>query len=170
MFEQKIDRMVINVKNSITNTGGTALDVLEKSPGITMNRQNNTIAVNGKNGVMVMMNGKINYMPMEALVQLLSATSADNIEKIELITTPPSKYDAEGNAGYINIVMINNPYSGISGSYFLNAGYGKKELGGAGINFNYRSAKINLYGNYSASYVHHIQPSSGFTQFKGQVI
>ena len=165
MFEQKNDRMVINVKNSVTNAGGSALDVLEKSPGITVNRQNNSIAINGKNGVMVMINGKINYMPMEAVVQLMSATSADNIEKIEVITTPPSKYDAAGNAGYINIVLINNPYKGISGSYFIDGGYGKKELGGAGINFNYRSSKINLYGNYSSRYVHYIQPASGFTQF-----
>lgn len=165
MFEQKIDRIVINVKNSITDAGGTALDVLEKSPGVNVNRQNNSIAINGKNGVVVMINGKKTYMPIDALVRLLAATSADNIEKIELITTPPSKYDAEGNAGYINIVFINNPYKGISGSYFINAGYGKKELGGAGINFNYRSSKINLFGNYSFMYNHYIQPSSGFTQF-----
>jgi len=164
MFEQKIDRMVINVKNSITNAGGTALDVLEKSPGVTVNKQNNTIAVNGKNGVVVMINGKITYMPMEALVQLLAGISAGNIEKIELITTPPAKYDAEGNAGYINIVLINNPNAGFNGSYFLTAGYGKKELGSAGINFNYRTAKINMYGNYAFNYDHSIQIGTGFTQ------
>jgi outer membrane receptor protein involved in Fe transport len=164
MFEQKIDRMVINVKNSITDAGGTALDVLEKSPGVTVNRQNNSIAVNGKNGVVVMINGKITYMPTEALVQMLAGISAGNIEKIELITTPPAKYDAEGNAGYINIVLINNPYAGINGSYFLTAGYGKKELGSAGINFNYRSSKISLYGNYSFDYNHSLQTGTGFTQ------
>ena len=164
MFEQKIDRMVINVKNSITNAGGTALDVLEKSPGVTVNRQNNSIAVNGKNGVVVMLNGKITYMPIDALVQLLAGISAGNIEKIELITTPPAKYDAEGNAGYINIVLINNPNAGWSGSYFLTAGYGKKELGAAGVNFNYRSSKINLYGNYGFNYDHSIQTGTGFTQ------
>jgi len=164
MFEQKIDRMVINVKNSITSAGGTALDVLEKSPGVTVNRQNNTIAVNGKNGVVVMINGKITYMPMEALVQLLAGISAGNIEKIELITTPPAKYDAEGNAGYINIVLINNPNAGANGSWFITAGYGKKELGAAGINFNYRTAKINLYGNYNFNYDHSIQTGTGFTQ------
>lgn len=164
MFEQKIDRMVINVKNSITNAGGTALDVLEKSPGVTVNRQNNTIAVNGKNGVVVMMNGKITYMPMDALVQLLAGISAGNIEKIELITTPPAKYDAEGNAGYINIVLIGNPDAGLSGSYFLTAGYGKRELGAAGINFNYRKGKINLFGNYAFDYNHFIQSGTGFTQ------
>ncbi len=168
MFEQKIDRMVINVKNSITNAGGTALDVLEKSPGVTVNRQNNSIGVNGKNGVVVMINGKINYMPMDANVQLLAGISSDNIEKIELITTPPSKYDAEGNAGYINIVLINNPYAGFNGAYFITAGYGKKELGAAGLNFNYRNAKLNLFGNYSFNYNHSIQNGQGFTQFVKQ--
>ena len=168
MFEQKIDRMVINVKNSITNAGGTALDVLEKSPGVTVNRQNNSIGVNGKNGVVVMINGKINYMPMDAIVQLLSGISSDNIEKIELITTPPSKYDAEGNAGYINIVLINNPYAGFNGTYFLSAGYGRKELGSAGMNFNYRNAKVNLFGDYSFNYNHTIQTGNGFTQFLKQ--
>ncbi|HEY5408507.1 MAG TPA: outer membrane beta-barrel family protein [Ginsengibacter sp.] len=164
MFEQKIDRMVINVKNSITNAGGTALDVLEKSPGVTVDRQNNAIAINGKNGVVVMINGKITYMPMDALVQLLAGISAGNIEKIELITTPPAKYDAEGNAGYINIVLLNNPNRGANGSYFLTAGYGNKELGAAGINFNYRTTKINLYGNYNFNYDHVIQTGGGFTQ------
>ncbi len=165
MFEQKIDRVVINLKNSITDVGGTALDVLEKSPGVTVNRQNNSIVINGKNGVAVMMNGKMNYMPMDALVQLLAGISAGNIEKIELITTPPAKYDAAGNAGYINIVLTDNPYYGFNGSYFFTAGYGNRELGAAGGNFNYRSAKISLYGNYAFNHNHYIQPSTGFTQF-----
>jgi hypothetical protein len=111
-----------------------------------------------------MLNGKITYMPMEALVQMLAGISAGNIDKIELITTPPAKYDAEGNAGYINIVLINNPYAGLNGSYFLTAGYGKRELGSAGVNFNYRSAKINLFGNYSFNYNHSIQTAESFTQ------
>ncbi len=164
MFEQKVDRMVINVKNSITDAGGTALDVLEKSPGVIVNRQNNTIAINGKNGVVVMINGRITYMPMDALVQMLAGMSAGNIEKIELITTPPAKYDAEGNAGYINIVLINNPNDGVNGSYFLTAGYGKRELPSAGINFNYRKGKINLYGTYSFTRDHSIQTGLTYTQ------
>lgn len=164
MFEQHIDRMVINVKNSITNAGGTALEVLEKSPGVTVNKQNSSIAINGKNGLKVMFNGKISYMPMDALVQLLAGISAGNIDRIELITTPPAKYDAEGNAGYINIVLINNPFEGVNGSYFLTAGYGKKPLATAGINFNYRSGRINLFGNYSFDYSDVIQPMTGFMQ------
>jgi outer membrane receptor protein involved in Fe transport len=165
LFEQKVDRLVINVKNSITDAGGTALDVLSKSPGVTVNRQNNSIAVNGKSGVVVMINGRITYMPVDALVQLLGGINASNIEKIEVITTPPSKYDAEGNAGYINIVLVNNPYYGANGSYFISAGYGKRELGSAGLNFNYRNSKMNIYGDYSFDYNHSLQGGSGFNQW-----
>jgi len=165
LFEQKVDRTVINVRNSITSAGGTALDVLEKSPGVTVNRQSNALSINGKSGVSVMINGRINYMPADAMLQLLASIPAGNIEKIELITTPPSKYDASGNAGYINIILIDSPYAGLSGSWFLSAGYGNRELGSAGGNFNYRSDKISVYGNYAFNHDHYIQPSTGFTQF-----
>jgi outer membrane receptor protein involved in Fe transport len=165
MFEQKIDRMVINVKSSIADAGGTALEVLEKSPGVTINRQNNNIALNGKNGVTVMINGRISYMPADALVQFLAGIPAGNIEKIELITTPPTKYDAGGNGGYINIILINNPYAGFSGSYFIAAGYGDRESGAAGINFNYKTARVNFSGNYTYTYNHTIQTSTAFTRY-----
>lgn len=149
MFEQKIDRMVINVKNSITSAGGTALEVLEKSPGIVVNRQNNSIGLNGKEGVVVMINGKISRMPSDALVQMLSGMNASNIDKIELITTPPANFDAEGNAGYINIILLNNPNKGLNGSYSLTMGYGKGYTPAGALNFNYRNKKINLFGDYS---------------------
>lgn len=164
LYEQKVDRMVINVKNSITDAGGTALDVLEKSPGIVVNRQNNSISVNGKNGVVIMINGKITYMPIEAVMQMLAGINASNIEKIEIITTPPAKYDAEGNAGYINIVLINNPYSGFNGAYYITAGYGQREKPEAGFNFNYRSGKINIYGNYSFTWTHSLQENGNLRQ------
>ncbi|MEJ7768394.1 MAG: outer membrane beta-barrel family protein [Chitinophagaceae bacterium] len=151
LFEQKIDRMVINVMNSITNTGSTALEVLMRSPGITVNQQNNTLSMNGKDGVVVMLNGKINRMPIEAMVQLLGGMSSANIEKIELITTPPTNFDAEGNAGFINIVLKKNTQFGTNGSASVTAGYG---IGGGpvtstGINLNHRIEKWNFYGDYS---------------------
>jgi outer membrane receptor protein involved in Fe transport len=149
LLEQKIDRMVINVKNSITSAGSTALDVLERSPGVIVNRQASSISMSGKEGVMVMINGKINYMPVSALVQMLAGMNAGNIDRIELITTPPSNLDAQGNAGYINIVLINNPDFGFNGSFSATMGYGKGEAPAASINFNYRKDKINLFGDYS---------------------
>ena len=124
MFEQKIDRMVINVANSITNTGSTALEVLMRSPGVTVNQQNNTLLMNGKDGVVLILNGKVNRMPPEAMLQMLAGMSSSNIEKIELITTPPANFDAEGNAGFINIVLKKNTQYGTNGAVSTTAGYG----------------------------------------------
>lgn len=151
LFEQKMDRMIVNVASSITAAGSTALEVLERSPGIIIDRQNNSLSMNGKNGVVVMINGKINRMPLSAVVQMLANMTADNIEKIELITTPPANFDAEGNAGYINIVLKQNTQFGTNGSYTLTGGYGKGEITEASINFNHRKGKYNLYGDYSFS-------------------
>ena len=151
LVEQKIDRTVINVKSSITSAGTTALDVLERAPGVVINRQSNMISMAGKEGVVVMINGKINYMPVAALVQMLAGMNAANIEKIELITTPPANFDAEGNAGFINILLASNPDMGMNGTVSASLGYGKGERAGASGNFNYRNEKLNLYGDYSFS-------------------
>ncbi len=151
LFEQKIDRMVVNVAGSITAAGSTALEVLQKSPGIIVDHQNNSISMNGKDGVVIMINGRISRMPQAAVLQLLSGMSSSNIEKIELITTPPANYDAEGNAGYINIVLKTNTQYGTNGSYSVTAGYGKGLVTSASLNFNHRKGKFNLYGDYSFS-------------------
>ena len=154
LFEQKQDRLVVNVANSITSAGNTALEVLERSPGIVVDRQNNIISMNGKDGVVVMINGKINYMPITAIVQMLAGMPADNIEKIELITTPPANYDASGNAGYINIVLKQNTQYGTNGSYTITGGYSKGEIAEGSLNFNHRKGKINVYGDYSLTNNH----------------
>ena len=154
LFEQKIDRMIVNVEGNITATGSTILDVLERSPGVIIDRQNNSISLSGKNGVVVMINGKINRMPISAVIQMLSGMSAGNIEKIELITTPPANLDAEGNAGYINIVLKVNDSYGTNGSFSGTMGYGNRDMPQASFNFNHRQGRINIYGDYSFSRVH----------------
>ena len=151
LFEQSIDRLTVNVANSITSAGATALDILERSPGVVVNRSQNAISLAGKDGVVVMINGKINRMPLEAVVQLLEGMPSSNIEKIELITTPPANFDAEGNAGFINIVLKQTNDRGLNGSYTFSGGYGRGDVSSAGINFNYRKGGINLYGDYSFS-------------------
>ena len=172
LFEQRIDRMIVNVRSSITASGSTVLDVLERSPGIVVDRQNNSISMNGKDGVMVMINGKLNRMPLSALVQMLAGMNASNVEKIELITTPPANFDAEGNAGYINLVLISNPNQGFNGSYSLTMGYGRGETPAASINFNYRHNKTNLYGDYSYSLLHTKQLFTNYRKvdYQGDVI
>ncbi len=149
LFEQKIDRMIINVAGSITSAGSTALDVLMRSPGIIVDQQNNSLSMNGKDGVVVMLNGKISRMPVSAVVQMLAGMSSSNIERIELITTPAANFDAEGNAGYINIVMKTNLQYGTNGSYSATAGWGRAPVVAASINFNHRQGKWNLFGDYS---------------------
>ena len=149
LFEQKIDRMVINVRNSITSAGSSALEVLGKSPGVIINRQNSQIQLNGKEGVIIMINGNESKLPLEAILSILSGMSAENIDRIELISTPPANFDAGATAGFINIVLIENPNQGFNGSYSVTAAYGKGWNPATSFNFNYRKNKINLCGDYS---------------------
>lgn len=107
--------------------------------------------MNGKDGVVLMINGKISHAPVAAVADMLSGMPSGNIEKIELITTPPANFDAAGNAGYINIVLKENNNVGTNGSYNLTAGYGKGLLTAGGINFNHRKNKLNIYGDISYS-------------------
>jgi len=151
LYEQKIDRMVVNVASSITNTGSTALDVLSRSPGVTVDQQNSSISLSGKDGVVVMINGKISRIPISSVIQLLSSMPSNNIEKIELITTPPANFDAEGNAGFINIVLKQNSQYGTNGSYSGTLGYGHGWTTQASVNFNHREKAYNLFGDYSFS-------------------
>lgn len=149
LYEQKIDRMVINVSSSILSTGSTALQILERSPGVQVDRQNSSVSLIGKSGVAIMINDKLSYMPAASVVQMLEGMSADNIESIELITTPPANFDAEGNAGFINIVLKEQTDLGLNGSYSLSFGVGNGTITNDNINFNYRKNKVNFFGNYS---------------------
>ncbi|GAB3713759.1 outer membrane beta-barrel family protein [Spirosoma flavus] len=151
LFEQQVDRLVVNVQNSIVSAGGTALEVLERSPGITVNRQSNSLVMSGKSGILVMMNGKLTRLPIATVVQMLEGMSANDIDKIELITTPPSRYDAEGDAGIINIITKKNLNYGTNGTLSATLGYGYYERPAATLNLNHRGQKLNLYGNYAYS-------------------
>jgi len=149
IFEQKIDRTIINLENRVATAGATALEVLEQSPGVIINRSSGSIGMLGKEGVNVMINGKLNYMPNDALLQFLNGLDANSILKIELITTPPANLDAQGNAGFINIVLKANPDEGLQGNYAITGGFGRGVLGNGSINLNFRKGKINLFGNYA---------------------
>jgi len=152
IYELQIDRMVVNVENSVTTTGSTALEVLEKSPGVIVDRQNDNISISGKSGVMVIINGKQNRMPVAAAMQMLDAMNADNVKRIEIITTPPAKYDAEGDAGIINIVLKKNEDFGTNGSFTLGAGVSSREKMNGSLNLNHHVNKVNFFGTYSVYY------------------
>jgi iron complex outermembrane recepter protein len=150
--QQKPEGVIVNIENSILTKGSSALQVLERSPGVVINRRDNSIELNGKSGVMVMLNGKLIRMSMEQVVTLLAGMSADDISTIELLTTPPAKYDAEGSAGLINIILKKNKKQGTNGSASLTAGYGYKEKGTGSINLSHNKNKLNLYSSYTFSH------------------
>ncbi len=150
-LEQQIDRTVVNVKSSISNIGGSVLEVLEKSPGMRVDYNNNALIMAGKSGVKVMVNGKLSYLSESALIDMLRGIQAPSVDRIELITTPPAKYDAEGNAGYINIVLNQNPDEGFNGNYFLTAGAFEGTYFATGTDMNWRKKKVNIYGSLGGS-------------------
>lgn len=148
---QAADRTIVNVANSIVMSGGTALEVLEKAPGVTVDRQSDAISLMGKTGVIVYINGKQSYLAPADVMTLLKTMPADNIDNIELITNPTAKYDAAGNAGIINIRLKKNDATGTNGSLSLSAGTGRydRELGS--LRLNHRTAKFNFFGNYAVN-------------------
>lgn len=154
LFEQQIDRLVINVQSSITASGSTALDVLERSPGVTVDRQGGVLSLVGKSGIRVMIDGKISRLPTDALVQMLAGMSASSIEKIELITTPSARFDAEGDGGFINIILRKNTALGTNGNLDATLGYGYYEKPTAALSLNHRTHRLNVFGDYSLLYDH----------------
>ena len=152
LIQQDMDRMTINAQSSILTAGSSVLEVLGRSPGVVLDRQHNKIILNGKNGVLVMINGKLTRLPPSEIYNLLDGMSANNIEKIELMAAPPAKYDAEGGAGIINIVLKKNENLGTNGSFSLTGGYGMEPKSVASLNINHRNATLNIYGSYSYTY------------------
>ena len=148
LIEQHIDRTVVNVEAAVSNVGATALEVLEKSPGITVDKDG-SISLKGKQGVQVYIDGKPSYLSGADLVNLLKNMNANQLEQIEIMTNPPAKYDAAGNSGIINLKTKKNKAKGFNGS--LTAGYsqGVYWRTNESLNLNYRSSKYNAFLNYS---------------------
>jgi iron complex outermembrane receptor protein len=151
LVEQKIDRTIVNVEASVTNVGASALEVLEKSPGLSVDKDGN-ISLKGKQGVMVLVDGRPTHLSGTDLANLLRSMNANQLDQIEIMTNPPAKYDAAGNAGIINIKTKKNKQFGYNGSLTLTYGQGKYPKFNEGINFNYRHNKINLFTNLSHNY------------------
>ncbi len=152
IFEQQLGKLVINPSAMMTAAGGSVLDVLERSPGVRVDRQNGNIALGGKAGVMVMLNGKLSRLPLETLVQMLNGMNSDNVETIELITNPSAQYDAEGNAGLINIVLKRKQGEGTNSSFSLMAGYGRFAKSNGSFSINHNQGRLSLFANTSYNY------------------
>ncbi len=142
VLEQKIDRIVFNVEKSIAGQGMDALEALSYAPMVQVNGGN--ISMIGRSGVSVMVNDRMLNLSGNDIVDYLKTLRSDNISKIEVITTPPAKYDAQGNGGMINIIMKKNPNMGLSGS--VSATYTRRSKNGLSNNasLNYQNERTRL--------------------------
>ena len=145
-IELQADKIIVNVENSSVNAGNSALEVLQKSPGVSVDKDNN-ISLRGKQGVLVTINGKNQYLSGDEITQLLETTPAESINSIEIIANPSAKYDAEGNSGIINIKLKRNDKIGLNGSLEAGMRQGRRFTHNQGLRLNYRSEKVNIYGN-----------------------
>lgn len=150
-IEKQPDMTIVNVDKSPMNSGGSTMDVLEKSPGVVID-QNDNIDLQGKSGVTIMIDGKKVTMSGSELADFLRGLPADAIEKIELITNPGVKYDAEGSGGIINIVLKEGKIKGVNGTVTGAYAQGVYPKANGSINLNDRTQKLNLYLNYGYSY------------------
>ena len=151
-FIQKLtDRIVVNVDNSIVSAGSTALDVLERSPGITVD-QDDVVSLRGRAGVIIMIDGKVSPMTGADLGNYLRNLPSNAIDRIEIITNPSAKYDAAGNSGIIDIRLKKDQRLGTNGTFTAGYGQGVYPKANTGITLNNRNKKMNIFGNYNHAY------------------
>ncbi|VFA43605.1 outer membrane beta-barrel family protein [Chryseobacterium indologenes] len=145
LVERKIDRLVFNVQNSTSATGGDAMDALRVTPGVKV--INDKISIIGKSGVSVLIDDKIMHLAGDDLANFLKTIPSDQIKSIEVITTPPAKYDAQGNGGLINIVLKKtkkNSWNATIRSSYKQATYA---TGNLGADFSFQKDKITLFSS-----------------------
>ena len=149
LIERKVDRLVFNVENSVLNTGADGLEVLSIAPGLLVDE--NKIEIIGKGIAEILINNRKTYLSGANLTNFIKNLRSENIIKIEIITSPSAKYDAQGGAGIINIVLKKNENEGLSGNVSTNASKGYFYHNKNGFTLNYYKNKIvdNLWLSFN---------------------
>ncbi len=143
IIENKIDRLVYNADRDVTSKGGTAEDVLRRTPMLTVDLDGN-VSLRGSNNITMLINGKPSSLMANSIKDAVKMIPADVIQKIEVITQPGAKYDAEGTAGIINIVTKTKKIIGKSGAVNVSAG---SRSSYAGTNLSIRQGNIGYTAN-----------------------
>ncbi len=142
---------MVNVDASSTNSGLSALEVLERSPGVTVDNDGN-VSLKGKQGVIILVDGKPTYLNALDLSNYLKNMPANQLSQVEIMSQPPAKYDASGNSGLINLVTKKTHNDGFSGTVTSSAIVAKYFKNTNSLNFNWKTGKINFFGNYGYSW------------------
>lgn len=153
MIEVKADKTIVNVENSINAVGSDALELLRKSPGVLLDKDD-VISLAGKNGVQVYIDGKPSPLTGADLAAYLKTLQSSQIEAIEIITNPSAKYEAAGNGGIINIRLKKNKAFGTNGTVTGGYNIGIYPKYNGGFSLNHRDRKINVFGNYNYNNSH----------------
>ncbi|SHL41288.1 Outer membrane receptor proteins, mostly Fe transport [Chryseobacterium carnipullorum] len=143
LIERKADRLIFNVEASVASQGMDATETLANVPMLKVDENMGSISITGKSTVSVMVNGRMLNLSGNALLNYLKSIRSENISKIEVITTPPSKYEAQGNSGLINIILKKNPNLGFSGN--INSNLIQRSYSGFSSNgsLNYQTEKFS---------------------------
>ena len=172
VIEQRMDRLIMNVADAVSTEGNTALDVLKKAPGVSVDYENN-IKLNGS-AVAIWIDGRPSNLTGAQLEALLSGTEGSSIDKIEIISHPSSKYDASGSGGIINIKTKKNFAQGLNGSVMASFSiYPYEKLypeGSGSINLNYRSEKNNTSVTYNPGVRQFYQEIHSTTGMPGDIV
>jgi len=147
--EIKLDKRVYNVGKDMMVKGGTVSDVLDNVPSVTVDAEG-TVALRGNESVKILIDGKPSGLAGINIADALKLLPADAVEKVEVITNPSARYDAEGGGGIINIVLRKGKANGVNGSIMVNAG--DPETYGGSINLNKKSDDYNLFSNIGYNY------------------
>lgn len=148
LIEVQPDKTVFNVDKTINATGSNGMELLRKAPGVMVDNNDN-IKLAGKEGVQIWIDGKPSMIEGVDLVNFLKTLNSNEIDAIEIITNPSSKYDAEGNAGIINIKLKRAAGTGTNASLTIGSSYGKNLRSNAGVSLTHRGKKVNAYASYN---------------------
>lgn len=148
LIEVHPDKTVFNVSSSANSAGTDGLEMLRKAPGVVIDNNDN-IMLQGKSGVKIYIDGKPSRLSGEDLVNMLRSMQSDGVESVEIVTNPSAKYEAEGNAGIIDIKLKRDKNLGLNGAVNLGYNIGGYNSYRGGVDFNYRDRKLNIFGNYN---------------------
>lgn len=156
VFVQKPDMLVMNVEGSALRTNGSLYELLKRTPGVIID-QNGAISLRGKQGVVIMIDGKQTYLSGDQLNAMLKNMPAESVARVEVISNPSARYDAQGVGGIINIVMKRNKNSGFNGSVNAGYGYGYVAKAKAGLRFDYGGEKWGGMFSYNWNQYNKVQ-------------
>lgn len=169
LVEVHPDKTVFNMEGSINATGQDALELLRKAPGVVVDN-NDRIILTGKNGVRVFINDKPTHLSGSDLANYLRTLQSSDIERIEIITNPPARYEAEGNAGIINIILKKDKRLGANGSANVGYSVGEKQRYNGGLSGNYRNRLLNVFGSYNYYYGENFSVNNLYREQFDQVV